>query len=196
MKIPTEINFVYKLLFSDEAAIRLVELSTARGFQRQSLWSQTHSQNESPQKREILSVWYGEGGEKRDSVSRRGEHDRPSFVMCAAKQISETSQCDVSDGASLHFSFCSDIVCCVENSPLNCFQGLLCLVRLERGSGRVRSPSEHSRSEGKMSPFLTSCSVPNEKGFRPLRRATRGSAPWTSPPLKRWTKLFHKSLVK
>ncbi len=29
------------------------------------------------------------------AISRRGEHDRPSFVMCAAKQIFKTSQCDV-----------------------------------------------------------------------------------------------------
>ncbi len=33
-------------------------------------------------------------------------------------------------------------------------------------------------------------SLPAQNGFHPF--ATRGSAPWTSPPLKRWTKLFHK----
>ena len=38
--------------------------------------------------------------------------------------------------------------------------------------------------------FLTLCSVLKHKVFRSLRRATRGSAPSTPPPLKRWTKLL------
>ncbi|MDE6745057.1 MAG: hypothetical protein K2J72_00310, partial [Oscillospiraceae bacterium] len=56
-----------------------------------------------------------------------------------------------------------------------------------RRGGRVRPSSKW------LSPFLTSCSVWNERGFRALRSATKGRCPLETRSLERLANFFESA---
>ncbi|MDE5577978.1 MAG: hypothetical protein K2J11_11400 [Oscillospiraceae bacterium] len=57
----------------------------------------------------------------------------------------------------------------------------------KRRGGRVRPSSK------RLSPFLTSCSVWNERGFRRLRAATKGLCPLETRSLERLANFFESA---